>query len=310
MRAYEIIVEGYKEAQAEFSTSTDPEVVKQTIADYRTLVDRNQVQGDERNIDVWRKKGWEQFKQFVDSKSNTVSKSQIKQARIPGGESIVLQKDTDWLITVPTNKAASCNLGSGTDWCTTKFEQEHYEKYAKRGVVLIYCIHSSGKKWAIAIYPEHTGLRYDKFDINDNKLDDTTFYEQTGLQPSSLVKLANENKQVIEYRDKQLELPVDVLVDKLKGGLDYEAADAYCKSLGDGCRLPTFDELVQIMESPKYSWLENKGWNYWEDRGDREKTDYVVFSDEYGAYGLTYGPDEEYLLKYIATLPVKDKDSN
>lgn len=309
MRAYEFIVEGYKEAQVEFATKDDPEVVKQSISDYRKLVDRNQVQGDDRNIDVWRKKGWDKFKQFVDNNANSVSKSQIKQARIPGGESIVLQKDAEWLITVPTNKAASCNLGRGTDWCTTKFEQDHYEKYAKRGVVLIYCIHTSGKKWAIAIYPEHTGLRYDKFDINDNKLDDNTFYQQTGLQPSSLVKLANENKQVIEYRDKQLELPIDVLIDKLKGGLDYESAVAYCKSFGDGWRLPTFDELVQINESPYYD-LEKPKWHYWEIRLYGEKTDYVVFDKEYGAYGDTYDEDNKQLLSWIATLPVKDKAKN
>jgi hypothetical protein len=307
MRIFEILNEGYKEAQAEFATKDDPEVVKQAISDYRKLVDRNQVQGDERNIDSWRKKGWEQFKQFVDSKANTVSKSQIKQARIPGGESIVLKKDKDWLITVPMNKAASCNLGSGTDWCTTKFERHHYERYAKLGVVLIYCIHSSGKKWALAMYPDHiaseSGVEYELFDINDNKLSDTEFYQQTGLTPFALMKAANANKQVRAYRDKQLELPIDVLVDKMKVGLDYEAAKAYCRSFGNGWRLPTESELFEINKSAQYfHWVEKQPVRYWESN-DYDEPIAVAF-DEDGVYTDYF---EDWMLKYMAALPVKDK---
>lgn len=58
MRYYDFILnEGYPEAQKEFAAASgDPNLSSEVIGQYRTLVNRNQVQGNERNIDWWRSK--------------------------------------------------------------------------------------------------------------------------------------------------------------------------------------------------------------------------------------------------------------
>jgi len=64
MRLYEVLKEGYKEAQSEFSTVSGPDTARQVIDSYKQLVTKNQVQGNERNIDWWRKQGWDAFNKF------------------------------------------------------------------------------------------------------------------------------------------------------------------------------------------------------------------------------------------------------
>jgi hypothetical protein len=248
MRAFEFIIEGYKEAHAEFSANhANPEEVKDTISRYRHLVDRNQVQGDERNIDAWRKQGWDHFKRFVDQKSNEVSRSQIKRAKIPDAQAVTLRSDNEWHIVVPTNKAASCNIGSNTDWCTTKYNKPHYDEYTKdNGVVLIYCIRHDRKKWAIAIYPDHKTFEF--FDQNDNTLSADEFFNQTNLNPTAIIQTALSNSQVQTFQAKNAELPFDVGVDK-SIPMTYHEAIAYCQKLGTGWRLPTEEEATTFLNA-------------------------------------------------------------
>jgi hypothetical protein len=115
-----IFVEGYKEATAEFTTaSNDKAEVDKVIAQYRELVNRNQVKGDEKNIDWWRKQGWDKFKEFVSSKSQEKSITQVKRSK-DEGDSHTIAENATWLIVVPLDKDASCFHGKYTDWCTSK----------------------------------------------------------------------------------------------------------------------------------------------------------------------------------------------
>ena len=69
-KEFQLIKEGYKEVTVKFITaSSDESEVKKYMMAYKDLVNRNQVQGDERNIDWWGKQGWENFEKFVSNKS-------------------------------------------------------------------------------------------------------------------------------------------------------------------------------------------------------------------------------------------------
>ena len=192
MRATEftnVLLEGYKEATVEFSQQADNATVADTLAKYRDLVNRNQVQGNERNIDYWRKQGWAAFKQFVDAKSLEKSKTQIKRKKVVGN-SVTLKEDDNWLVVIPLDKEASCFHGKNSDWCTTKPNQTNFEDYFyNREVVLIYCLQKqTGGMWAIA---GHEDLeQVEMFDQQDNTLTEAQFKQQTGLDPMALVDLA------------------------------------------------------------------------------------------------------------------------
>ena len=137
MRLYELLKEGYKDAQAEFASVSDPSTAAQIIAAYKQLVTKNQVKGNERNIDWWRKQGWDKFNEFVLAKAAEPTKSDVKRKRLVG-KSSTIREDKKWLIVIPLDKDASCFHGKDTDWCTTKQFQSHFERYFyEDNVVLI-----------------------------------------------------------------------------------------------------------------------------------------------------------------------------
>lgn len=183
------IVEGYKEVTQKFSQEADPQAVRQMINKYRDLVNRNQVQGNERNIDWWSKQGWQNFEKFVTAKSQQPSQNQQKKRKAVG-KSHTLAENNEWLIVVPLDKDASCFHGKGTDWCTTKPQHDHFEDYFRdSNVTLIYFLQKqTGKKWAIAVH--ESGLD-EYFDINDKKISNSDMATQTGLPLETIMKYVN-----------------------------------------------------------------------------------------------------------------------
>jgi hypothetical protein len=61
-----LINEGYKEVTQKFYQQADKSEVDKLINTFRDLVNRNQLQGNEKNIDWWGKQGFEKFKDKVE----------------------------------------------------------------------------------------------------------------------------------------------------------------------------------------------------------------------------------------------------
>ena len=140
MRIHEIINEGYKEAQSEFGSVIDPTKALALINQYKVLCQRNQVVGQERNIDYWRKQGVDAFAKFVQQKLTIPSKTEIKRSKIPG-KHIDLVDNDQWQIVIPLDKEASCFHGKNTKWCTTKPNASYFEQYFyDNSVTLIYLL--------------------------------------------------------------------------------------------------------------------------------------------------------------------------
>lgn len=197
MKLYELITpslyEGYKEAEQEFST-IDPNAL-QLINQYKQLVNKNQVQGNERNIDWWRKQGYEKFSEFVRNKTVEAERTttQVKRKKLPG-KSITLLETSKWLIVIPLDKDASCFHGKNSDWCTTKINQSYFENYFyDRSVTLIYCLSKqTGGMWAIAAHEDLTD--FEMFNKQDDSIDSREFQRETGLNPAAIVRLAFNTK--------------------------------------------------------------------------------------------------------------------
>ena len=191
MRLLDILQEGYKEAETEFSAqSGQPDQVRQLIAAYKELVTRNKASGQERNIDYWRKQGLDAFNKFVTSKQSQNTKTEIKRKKLPG-KSLTLKEDDNWLIVIPLDKEASCFHGKNSDWCTTKPDASYYEQYFyDRSVTLIYCLNKKNAgMWAIAAHKSIDEI--EMFDKNDTSINAERFERETGLNPHDIVKLAH-----------------------------------------------------------------------------------------------------------------------
>ncbi|CAB4133491.1 hypothetical protein UFOVP257_219 [uncultured Caudovirales phage] len=192
MRHFDFIInEGYPEAQKEFAVASgDPATATQLITQFRTLVSKNQVQGNERNIDWWRKQGWQPFSKFVSQKSQEPTKTQVKRQKV-AGRSITIMENDQWLVVIPLDKEASCFHGKNSDWCTTKQFQPYFENYFyNRGVTLVYCLQKqTGGMWAIAAHRKLEG-KWEIFDQQDRSITDGEFTKQTGLDVKSIVDVA------------------------------------------------------------------------------------------------------------------------
>lgn len=202
MRLMELIkntlYEGFKEVSSKFmSEINDQDEVSKYINLYKELSKKNQLSGDEKNIDLWGKKPFNEFKHFVDQKSNQQTKTSVKRSKNVG-KSITLFENEEWLIVVPLNQDASCYHGKNTDWCTAKPNDNYFSKYFfNNDITLIYLLKiQTGEKWAIAYHNQEDTMEL--FDERDNSMFNGDFVEETGIYPKAIVALAKKNDEVIK----------------------------------------------------------------------------------------------------------------
>ena len=206
MKIIELLAEGYPDTIAAFSQTADANQVKKTVDQYRDLVNRNQVQGDERNIDWWRRQGWEKFAQFVRDKSTQPSRTQVKRRRA-AGRSITLKETDQWLIVIPLDHDASCFHGRDSEWCTARPTSHYFDEYfLDNEINLIYCINKeSGDKYAIASHPSLSEMEL--FDQMNKYMTDSQFRAATGFDPRQLVALIpQDDPRIAQARQTRRDL--------------------------------------------------------------------------------------------------------
>jgi hypothetical protein len=274
MRYYEFryLVEGYPQAQAVFiRAGADTAAVQKTIADFKSLVARNQIKDiNQKNIDWWAKQGWDKFNQFVNQAAAIPSKTQVVRKKLPG-QSITLVDDANWFIVVPLDKEASCFHGKNSNWCTTKVHQGHFEKYFYDAeVTLIYCFNkSTGGMWAIAAHKKTD--KFEMFDQRDRSLTAQGFKQQTGLDPYQLRSMAlgdTHQPKIQDSRDKWKasvaltekllsKLPVGARSAEIEKQLlynkDSELSHSYIQKLGavDGKTFPLSIQLAAVNQNER-----------------------------------------------------------
>jgi hypothetical protein len=87
---------------------------------------------------------------------------------------IKIHEDVEWLLIRPLTFKSSCKYGANTKWCTTtEHNQEYYNKYAKRGV-LIYCINKKNGYKVAAFYSlDKNEPEFSYWNQKDTRIDST-----------------------------------------------------------------------------------------------------------------------------------------
>ena len=127
---YFLVTSDFKTVEKKFADQgVSLEVVKDYLEKFKTLRDRNQLQGDDRDIDSWGKKSWEEFKEFMDTNSQNTSKTaQKKLARTEGAKQVF--EDDNWVVYHITSYEASKLYGSGTKWCiSARDDMSNWKRY-------------------------------------------------------------------------------------------------------------------------------------------------------------------------------------
>ena len=190
------LFESYKDAKEKFSQEESEDVVNQYLDTFKQLAKKGIVTGQEKDIGYWIKQGWYNFKDFVDSKSQEQTQSQVKKSKKK--DAIIALDDEEKLVVIPLSKDASCFYGKGTRWCTASTESEnHFNNYFHvNKIILIYVFKkNSGEKYAAA-YSEKTD-NFEYFDELDESISKEEFKNKTDISIDQLRNIISQYKDSI-----------------------------------------------------------------------------------------------------------------
>ena len=128
------ILADFKTVKKKFATDQNIEVdlVDTYLDEFKELRNRNKIKDhDEKNIDFWGKKSWEEFKEFVDTLKTEKTKTEEKKLQKQEGAELIAE-NKDWSVYKITTHKAAMQYGFGTKWCITQSDGYFWNKYIKR----------------------------------------------------------------------------------------------------------------------------------------------------------------------------------
>jgi len=164
---YSLVEADFKSAKKKFSLESSEDVVDEYLSTFKMLRDKNQIKElKDKDIDVWAKKGWEEFKAFVDSFKDKKTKTSTKTDKKAQGAELVAENE-GWVVYKILTKDACILYGSNTKWCITEKDNTHFEEYSE--VTDFYFIISKTlpktDKWAKIAYQSSSGTYWDAEDV-------------------------------------------------------------------------------------------------------------------------------------------------
>ena len=164
---YSIVEADFKTAKKKFSLESSEDVVDEYLSTFKTLRDKNQIKElKDKDIDVWAKKGWEEFKAFVDSFKDTKTKTSTKTDKKAQGADLVAENE-GWVVYKILTKDACILYGSNTKWCITEKDKNHFENYSAKTDFYFIISKTLPKtdKWAKIAYQSSSGTYWDAEDV-------------------------------------------------------------------------------------------------------------------------------------------------
>lgn len=176
-----ILAESFKDAQQVFAQEGDPAEVSNYIQKFRELSNEQKIRGPEKDITSWIKKGFAAFKQFVQNAANQKSGKEQKRD-IKSSGAVKIAEYPNYTVIAPLNKAASCEYGSGTKWCTSATENNKFDQYFHGDDTELFYLmpKKGGQKYAVA-FEKSSGQVVGLYDSQDRSMDEEDFKTQTGI---------------------------------------------------------------------------------------------------------------------------------
>lgn len=134
---YIVVVADFKTVEKKFlDQGEDKEEITKYLDIFKKLRDRNKLSPEEKNIDLWGKKPFKEFKERLDEldqeKTNTEKrKGAVNTAKeIPGAKKI--KEDDNWVVYDILTNGAAAELGQGTEWCIRFNPSNYWKEYSKK----------------------------------------------------------------------------------------------------------------------------------------------------------------------------------
>jgi len=210
----------FKTVEKKFLTTvTDKDLVKEYLKKFKSLRDQNRIPegnphiGNNKDIDVWGKRGFEAFKNFVDEISETKSKTKQKksihkEAQKIDGATLVAEND-EWLVYFVFEYEAAKLLGS-RNWCIVRDENtwDEYDRgdgeYVVSNFYFVLAKDRPEDEWhkiAIQVDSNHKIRIWDNLDNNRRDID---IYKSLGVPafdidyPTPICPVCGEKKDYCE----------------------------------------------------------------------------------------------------------------
>jgi len=125
-----VVLADFKSVQKKFvDQGIDEPLVKDYFEKFKALRDKNKLSGNEKNIDLWAKKSFEEFKNKLDELSKEKTKTaKKKEARTEGAK--LIAENEGWRVYEISNHKAAMLYGSDTKWCITQADGEDYNNHS------------------------------------------------------------------------------------------------------------------------------------------------------------------------------------
>jgi hypothetical protein len=104
-------------------------LVKDYLSKFKSLRDKNKLSGDEKNIDLWAKKSFEDFQKAVDKLSEVKTKTEKKKEARTEGAKLIAEND-GWKVYEISNHKAAMAYGADTKWCITEADGRQYNSHS------------------------------------------------------------------------------------------------------------------------------------------------------------------------------------
>lgn len=214
---------------------------------------------------------YKSFEQMISAMSVAEMKSEEKELET---QVIKIHEDSEWLLIRPLTFKSSCKYGANTKWCTTtEHNQEYYNKYAKRGV-LIYCINKkTGYKVAAFYSLDKNEPEFSYWNQKDTRIDSTD---------------SNLSLELIGFIRDYVKDP------KVKSNISMLTGEAKKKELGIGRKSAISErvasavrraqEEIELPEPMEESVMEQPELPFYDQRSDETEEDGPTIS---------YRPEEE-----------------
>ena len=218
MRYYELITEDYKTVTKKFiDAGADSAEVDKYITQFKALGTKlNNIEDPaDKNIEAWGKRPFADFKKFVtDIRTQVTLGSQKKDSGTSIDITPPAQRAAGWNIIIPTDKSASCYYGTGTNWCVSKHNQDHFESYfLDKAYTLIFCLNDQQEKWAIAC---HVSSESEFFNATNTSITQKQFDSATGLNSAKIIQSALSHAGVEPARAESKLTSIPYLIKQLK----------------------------------------------------------------------------------------------
>jgi hypothetical protein len=213
---------------------------------------------------------YKSFEQMIAAMGVAEMKSEEKELET---QVIKIHEDGQWLLIRPLTFKSSCKYGANTKWCTTtEHNQEYFNKYANRGV-LVYCINKKNGYKVAAFYSlDKNEPEFSYWNQKDTRIDSTDSqlpleligfirdYVKDPKAKSNFAMLSGDQKKKELGSGRKAAISERVASAVRRAQEEIEVSEPIEESVMEQFELPFYDERSDEMEQPESS-LDRMMWS-------------------------------------------------